>query len=234
MRLKVFLALVALPAYAAETSQTKSVPIDHLTAPVAEPADGGFYAPPVRSVDNAPTPEDIGPVQKHFALASTLDTDVNAANPRTANNEPVQPMALDQHIRVPLVHDVQDDSSFRIHGSDTLNGDADDSLLFEIQYLNWGAVTREQLLARRGHYFTITVVNGGTPSDLTMHFEYRQVKSKQVVRSLVQEKKHVRGAVRAYFGVVNHAYIAYGPVSAWRFTVLRGNTIVAEAKSFLW
>jgi hypothetical protein len=124
------------------------------------------------------------------------------------------------------VHDVQDDSTFRAANNE--------SLLYEIRYLNWGAVTREQLRARQGHYFTITVANSGPPADLTMRFEYRQVKSKQLVRTLVQEKKHVDGAVRAYFGVVNHAYLGYGPVSAWRFTVLRAGTVVAEAKSYLW
>ena len=109
---------------------------------------------------------------------------------------------------------MQDDSTYR--------AGSNDSLIYEIKYLNWGAVTREQLRARQGHYFTITVANGGPATDLTMRFEYRQVKSKQIVRKLVQEKKSVDGAVRAYFGVVNHAYLAYGPVSAWRFTVLRG------------
>ncbi len=212
MRLKVFLALVALPAYAAQTDdETKQVPIDHLSKPVAEPMDGGFYAPPAHPIDNTPTPQDIGPVQKKFALASQLDPDTEANNPRTANNEPAGIVALDKRIRVPLVHDVQNDSSFRAGNND--------SLVFEIKYLNWGAVT---------------AANGGPPSDLTMCFEYRQVKSKQVVRQLVQEKKQVEGAVRAYFGVVNHAYLAYGPVSAWRFTVLRAGTVVAEAKSFLW
>jgi len=227
MRLKVFLALVALPVCAAETdNRSKQVPIDHLTTPVAEPIDGGFYAPPPNPVDDGPTPQDIGPVQKHFALASQLDTDAEAANPRTANTPEPEPLALDKRIRVPLVHDVQNDSSFRSGNND--------SLLYELKYLNWGAVTREQLRAREGQYFTITVANGGPVSDLMMRFEYRQVKSKQVVRTLVQEKKKVDGTVRAYFGVVNHAYLAYGPVSAWRFTVLRGGTVVAEAKSFLW
>jgi hypothetical protein len=227
MRLKAFLVLVALPVYAAEPDNaTQSVPIDHMASPVAEPADGGFYAPPSSTVDEGPSPADIGPVQKHFVLATGLDNDADAANPRTANNLPPEPVALDKRIRVPLVHDVQDDSSFRTGNND--------SLVYEIKYLNWGAVTQEQLRARQGHYFTITVDNGGPPANLTMRFEYRQVKSKQIVRSLVQEKAHVSGAVRAYFAVVNRAYLAYGPVSAWRFSVLRGDTVVAETKSYLW
>ncbi len=227
MRLRVFLALVALPVYAAETDdETKPVPINELATPAAEPIDGGYYAPMANPPDEEPSSADMGPVQKHFVLASEPDTDPNAANPRTANNEPVEPVALDPRIRVPLVHDVQNDSSFRTGSND--------SLLFELKYLNWGAVTQQQLRARAGHYFTVTVKNAGPPEDLTMQFEYRQSKSKQVVRTLVQQKSHVHGAVRAYFAVVNRAYLAYGPISAWRFCVLRGGTVVAEAKSFLW
>jgi hypothetical protein len=227
MRLRVFLALVALPVYAAETDdETKPVPINELATPSAEPMDGGFYAPMAHPPDEGPSPQDIGPVQKHFVLASEPDTNADAANPRNANNPPPEPVALDKRIRVPLVHDVQNDSSFRTA--------ANDSLLFELKYLNWGAVTQQQLLARAGHYFTITVKNAGPPEDLTMRFEYRQEKSKQVVRTLEMEKPHVHGAVRAYFGVVSRAYLAYGPISAWRFCVLRGGTVVAEAKSFLW
>ena len=54
--------------------ETKPVPVDHLAIPVAEPMDGGFYAPPSNPIDETPTPEDIGPVQKNFALASQVDT----------------------------------------------------------------------------------------------------------------------------------------------------------------
>jgi hypothetical protein len=227
MRLKVFLALAAIPLHAAETDDNKrAVPIEHLAAPVAEPIDGGFYAPPTSYVDEGPSPADIGPVQKKFALASqrdNLDMDPRAPN---ANNLPKDNIALDKHIRIPLVHDVQDNDSYR--------GGSNDSLLYEVKYLNWGAETAEQLRARQGHYFTITVANHGPKADLLMRFQYRQVKSKQVVRTLYQDEKNVSGATRAYFGVVNHAYLAYGPVSAWRFTVLRDGVVVAEAKSYLW
>jgi len=227
MRLKVILVLLAAgPLYAADPTGQTSQPIDHLATPTAEPFDGSVYAPATTDTDDTPTPEDIGPVQKHFVLASGLDTLMSDPNAPITNTVPNEPVALDKKISVKLVHDVQDDSSYR--------SASNDSLLFEVKYLNWGAVTNEQLRARQGHYFTITFVNDGPPEDLTACFEYREVKSQQIVRKLVQEKKHVHGAVRAYFAVVNHAYLAYGPVSSWRFTVLRGNTVVAEAKSYLW
>jgi hypothetical protein len=227
MRLKVILVLLAAgPLYAANPTEQTSQPIDHLATPTAEPMDGSAYAPADVDTGEGPTAADIGPVQKHFTMATEVDDLANQPNAPITDTVPGEPIALDKRVSVPLVHDVQDDSSYK--------SASNDSLIFEIKYLNWGAVTGAQLRARQGHYFTITFVNDGPPSDFTTCFEYREVKSKQLVRKLVQEKKHVHGAERAYFAVVNHAYLAYGPVSAWRFTVLRGNTVVAEAKSYLW
>jgi len=60
------------------------------------------------------------------------------------------------------------------------------------------------------------------------------VKSKEIVRSLTQVMPHVSGATRSYFAVVDKAYLAYGPVSAWRFTIRQGDAVVAEAKSYIW
>jgi hypothetical protein len=228
MRLKVFLALLAMsPLYASEVVDRNNQPIDHLASPVAEPAENaaGYGSYNVEAEDT-PTPEDIGPVQKKFALATQADDLMNDPNAPIGNTVPNEVIALDKQIKIPVVHDVQDDNSY--HGGNN------DSILYEVKYLNWGAVTSSQLRARQGHYFTVTFVNHGPAADFTTLFEYRQVKSKQVVRTLVQEKKHVSGAARAYFAVVNHAYIAYGPVSSWRFTVRHGNTVVAEAKSYLW
>ena len=228
MRPTVALVLLAtLPVFAADPTATHTpVPIEHLPTPVAEPADASSYAPPVVDMGEGPTAADIGPAQKHFAMASEPDNLMNDPNAPIANTVPNEKIALDRHIHVPLVHDVQDDATYR--------AGQNDSLIFEIKYLNWGAITAEQLKARQGQYFTITFVNDGPRSDFTTMFEYRQVKSMAVVRRLIQNKAHVHGAARAYFAVVNHAYLAYGPVSAWRFTVRHGDTVVAEAKSFLW
>jgi hypothetical protein len=45
---------------------------------------------------------------------------------------------------------------------------------------------------------------------------------------------NVSGTVRSYFAVVDQAYLTYGPVVSWRFTILKGDTVVAEEKSFIW
>jgi len=202
-----------------------------LPTPTAEPENAQAYAPPVAPEKELPSAADVGPVQKHFVRASTTDDLGEAPNADDAWDNAAllathEKIALDKRISVPLIHDVQNDGAY--------TASANPALQYEVTYLNWGAVTQEQLLARRGHYFTITWDNDGPKDDFTARFEYREVKSKEIVRTLTQKMPGVSGTTRSYFAVVSQAYLAYGPVCSWRFTVLKGDTVVAEAKSFIW
>lgn len=194
--------------------------------PTAEPDNDQTYAHPVPPEPDAPTDADIGPVLKHFVRATETDDLALTQNEDNAAQATHEKIALDKHISVPKIHDVQNDSTYRNTSNQALD--------FEIKYLNWGATTLQQLRARQGHYFTITWVNDGPKADYNAVFEYRQVKSKEIVRTLEQKMPQVSGATRSYFAVVNKAYVAYGPVCSWRFTIRKGDTIVAEAKSFIW
>jgi hypothetical protein len=197
-----------------------------LPTPKAEPADNGAYSAPLPREQAGPSEMDVGPVQRHFVRASTLDTE--PVNDDLYNNKALkiqEKTALDKRISVPLIHDVQNDGAI---------ADGNASMQYELTYLNWGAVTEEQRDARRGHYFTITWKNGGPPSDFVARFQYREVLSQEVVRTLTQPMPHVHGAVRSYFAVTGEAYQHYGPIVSWRFTILKGDTVVAEAKSFIW
>jgi hypothetical protein len=198
-----------------------------LPAPTAEPQDAGAYGPSVPRQQEGPSEEDIGPVLKHFVRASETD---NLAQTQHADNAMLatpEKIALDRRIKIPLVHDVQNDGT-------SAKGSDNHALEYELTYLNWGAVTSEQKFARRGHYFTITWTNHGTKEDFTTRFEYRQIKSKEVIRTLSSKMSQVSGSVRSYFAVVSKAYLAYGPVVSWRFTVLHGDIVVAQAQSFIW
>jgi hypothetical protein len=199
-----------------------------LPPPKAEPANGGAYSPPRLREREGPSAADVGPVQRHFVRDSTIDADPTVDDDKFDNKALAihEKTAIDKRITVPLIHDVQNDGDF--------SGGDNPALRYEITYLNWGAVTREQLEARRGHYFTITWDNDGPKDDFVARFEYREVKSKEVVRTLTQNMPHVSGAVRSYFAVTDQAYLAYGPIVSWRFTILKGDTVVAEAKSFIW
>jgi hypothetical protein len=226
--LAVFLpAVSALAQTETQTAPSKSSKTPtQLPAPKAEPENPQAYAPPVVHEKEGPSAADVGPAQKLFVRASATDDLAETQNADNASLVLHEKIALDKRISVPVIHDVQNDGP----GSHADNH----ALQYEVTYLNWGAVTNEQLLARRGHYFTITWDNDGPRSDFTAQFEYREVKSKEIVRALTQKMPGVSGATRSYFAVVDKAYLAYGPVVSWRFTVLKGDTVVAEAKSFIW
>jgi hypothetical protein len=51
---------------------------------------------------------------------------------------------------------------------------------------------------------------------------------------LTQDMPHVSGATRSYFAVTDQAYLTYGPIVSWRFSILKGDTVVAQTKSFIW
>jgi len=227
-----WMALIAFTLFftgislSAQTTPTKSHPQTGLPTPTAEPANGGSYASPVPRAQEGPSDADIGPVLKHFVRATQTDDLEETQNEDNATLAIHEKIALDKNIKVPLIHDVQNDSTFAGKNNHALAG--------ELEYLNWGAVTDEQLKARQGHYFTITWANEGPKGDFIACFEYRQVKSKQVVRTLVQKMPHISGTTRSYFAVVDKAYLAYGPVCSWRFTIRKGDAVVAETKSFVW
>ena len=198
----------------------------HLQNPTAEPEHPEAYSRPVNDQVAVKSEADIGPVLKHFVRASEIDPPGFAPVEDNATMALHEKIALDKQISFPLVHDVQNDGSYVTGNNDALDA--------ERRYLNWGAITGTQLRARQGHYFTVTVKNTGPKGDYIAEFEYRQVKSKDIVRNLIQKLPAFSGTTRAYFAVVNMAYLAYGPVSAWRLTIRKNNTIVAQTKSFVW
>jgi hypothetical protein len=228
MRRIVFSAVALLAptvALAQEPAEGKSVH-NQLPAATAEPENAKAYAPPEAPEETGPTVEDRGPAQRHFIIASQPDDLAQQDNPPAVGYLPQEKVAIDKRVKVDLIHDVENSTSSK--------GMSNHAFRQEIEYLNWGAVTSEQVQARRGHYFTISWTNRAPRTDFTVVFQYRQVRSKGIVRTLREEMPHVKGTVRSYFAVVGKAYLMYGPVSSWRITILRGDTVVAETKSFIW
>jgi len=232
MRWLVFIALsFSALAFAQEPSSSTSPghspqPRNQLPTPTAEPENTSAYAPAAPREDEGPSAADRGPAQQHFILATMPDHLADEENPPTVNNAPPDKIALDKRVRIDKIHDVEDDSNYK--------GGENHALLYELTYLNWGAVTGEQLDARRGHYFTISWENRGPRDNFTVCFQYREAISQGIVRTLKQPMTAVHGTVRSYFAVVGKAFKAYGPVSSWRLTILKGDTVVAETRSYIW
>jgi hypothetical protein len=128
--------------------------------------------------------------------------------------------------RITKIHDFRNDDQLRRVNNRPMD--------FERDYWNHGAILAEEFHRKQGHYFVITWVNGDKRADFTTRFEYRQLNSRSTVRTLELSHKQIEGAERSIFAVTGDAYRTYGPISAWRFTVLKGEEVVAQDQSFVW
>lgn len=145
---------------------------------------------------------------------------IPASAPRPSERAP------QSNYRITKVHHVRNDETYRSGP----NG----ALAFEKKYWNYGAITKAEQRARRGDYYVISWANTSAPRDLVTRFEYRQVSSKDTVRTLEISHPHASGANRSVFSITGDAFETYGPVSSWRFTVLSEGTVVAQETSFIW
>jgi hypothetical protein len=159
-----------------------------------------------------------------------LSAQEQASKPTSASRRssptPSTPVTPTGPFRITKIHHVQNDETYR--------WGRNDALAFEKKYWDYGAVTKAEQATRRGHYYVISWVNGAAPRDVVATFEYRQLKSKDVVRSFELKYPAAGGANRSVFAVTGDAYQNYGPVTSWRFTLTSGGQIVAQETSFIW
>jgi len=167
-----------------------------------------------------------------FLISSLTILPLGADEPSQASidstpvNPPEPPMALDPKVIVTKIHEVRNDESYHPRHNDALQ--------FEKDYWNYGAITAEQKEARRGQIYVISWRNSGPPDRFVTRFEYRQEKTREQIKVQTDDHPAVSGNARSIFKVVGSEYRTDGPVETWRFTVLRGNKVVAEEKSFIW
>lgn len=163
----------------------------------------------------------------YFGLGfhSALAADTNAVPaPQTA--KPAPSPDLDSHFKITKVYTWE-------NGPKAVK-EKNVALEFEKQYWTYGAVTEADEKAKEGHYYVISWKNSGPPADIVARFEYRQVKSKDIVRTLTLTYPAAKGGRRSEFQVIGDAYQMYGPVSSWKFSLLKADKVVAEEKSFIW
>ena len=111
---------------------------------------------------------------------------------------------------------------------------SDRSILFERQYLLYGAVSRAEQMERAGHYYAFNWKVTDRSQPVTVHFEYRQSKSGLEVRTMDAEVDDVRRSNWTKFEVTGPAYRADGTVTAWRVSLRRGDEELASQQSYLW
>ena len=110
---------------------------------------------------------------------------------------------------------------------------AQDMISFERQRVNFGAVTALDRQMRYGHYYTF-FWRTARKADLTLRFEYRQLKLGSYVQAKELSYPGVKGSVESKFQVIGDDYAEEGKVTAWRAILIENGKIVGLNQSFLW
>jgi hypothetical protein len=110
----------------------------------------------------------------------------------------------------------------------------DVAIRFEREYHLYGAVTKQEILARTGHYYTIFWKANDRTQPVTVRFEYRQANSGLTSKVIEQSVSDVRKSNISKFEVIGDQYTTNGRVTAWRVSLLRGKEELASQESYLW
>lgn len=110
----------------------------------------------------------------------------------------------------------------------------DPPILFEREHHLYGAVTKEQIMDRFGHYYSVFWKADDRSGPVTVRFEYLQALSglnKRVQEQIVDD---IRRSNVSKFQVTGEEYHKSGRVTAWRVSVLRGQEELVSQQSALW
>ena len=108
------------------------------------------------------------------------------------------------------------------------------TILFEPNHFLYGAVTKEQIRARFGHYYAVFWKADDRSGPVTVRFEYQQALSgltKHVQEQIVDD---IHRSNISKFEVIGQEYQKSGQVLAWRFRVMRGKEELVSQQSALW
>jgi hypothetical protein len=108
-----------------------------------------------------------------------------------------------------------------------------ETIIFERQHLNYGAVTSIDLLERYGHYYNVWW-RAKRPADVTVRLEYRQENLGSHVQAKEIHYRAARGTIESKFTIIGDEYTENGKVKAWRLLLIENGRIVGLRQSFLW
>ena len=110
----------------------------------------------------------------------------------------------------------------------------DQTILFERQHHLYGAVTKEQIMDRFGHYYTVFWKADDRTAPVTVRFEYLQTNSGLTKRVQEQVVDDIHRNNVSKFQVTGAEYQKSGRVIAWRVSILRGKEELVSQQSALW
>jgi hypothetical protein len=108
-----------------------------------------------------------------------------------------------------------------------------ESLAFQRNWINYGALSAAERREREGTYFDI-FWRARRPADITVRFEYRQAKLGNAVRAKETFVPQARGTVKSSFSVIGDEFHWDGPVTEWRCLLIENGKIVGFTQSYLW
>lgn len=111
---------------------------------------------------------------------------------------------------------------------------ADPAINFEREHFLYGAVSKADILARTGHYYTLFWKVEDRTQPVTIRFEYRQANSGLVTKVQEQEVTDIGRSNSTRFQVIGADYTTHGRVSAWKMSVMRGKQELVSSASNLW
>ncbi len=107
-------------------------------------------------------------------------------------------------------------------------------IVFEREHHLYGAVTKEQIMDRFGHYYAVFWQADDRAGPVTVRFEYQQALSGLSKRVQEQIVDDIRRSNVSKFQVTGGEYSKSGRVVAWRVSVLRGKEELVSQQSALW
>lgn len=110
----------------------------------------------------------------------------------------------------------------------------DRMIAFEQAHRYHGAITAEEYRERYGYYFTIFWKTDAPGSPNTVRLEYTQANTGATVHVKEVPIDSPKGRNTTEITVVGEDYLANGPVTSWKASVLSGEEVIADYRSFLW
>ncbi|GEP45009.1 hypothetical protein [Brevifollis gellanilyticus] len=110
----------------------------------------------------------------------------------------------------------------------------DQAIVFERLHYLYGAVTKAEVMARAGHYYTIWWKVDDRSQPVTVRFEYRQANNGLITKVLEEEVSDIRRSNTTKFQVTGDEYSSNGRVTAWRVSLMRGKEELVTKASYLW
>ena len=110
----------------------------------------------------------------------------------------------------------------------------DRMIAFEQAHRYHGAISAEEYRERFGYYFTIFWKSEAPGSPNTVRLEYTQANTGATIHVKDVPVDSAKRRNTTEIPVVGEEYLANGAVTSWKASVLSGEEVIADYRSFLW